>query len=87
MTRTPRPSETGHEYVDIRVPPEQRAPIRFTFFWTAAGHWEGRDFQVGVDVGGVEAPIRPDSRDIYTTTPLSPVRRRSYEHEPEEHRQ
>ena len=37
---------TGHEYVDIRVPPAQRAPIRFTFFWTAVGRWEGRDFQV-----------------------------------------
>jgi glucoamylase len=40
---------TGHEYVDIRVPPGQRAPIRFTFFWTSAGRWEGRDFHVGID--------------------------------------
>ena len=48
--------ETGHEYVDIRVVPEQRAPIRFTFFWTAARHWEGRDFQVDVDVGGSGSP-------------------------------
>lgn len=39
---------TGHEYVDIRVPMAQCAPIRFTFFWTAGGHWEGRDFQVGI---------------------------------------
>jgi len=39
---------TGHEYVDIRVLP-QRAPIRFTFFWTAVGRWEGRDFQVDID--------------------------------------
>jgi glucoamylase len=42
--------ETGHEYVDIRVSPQQRAPIRFTFLWTAVGHWEGRDFQVDIDV-------------------------------------
>jgi glucoamylase len=43
---------TGHEYVDIRVPTEQKAPIRFDFFWTAAGHWEGRDFLVGIDSDG-----------------------------------
>src|SRR5207245_4906415 len=40
---------TGHEFVDIRVPAGQKAPVRFTFFWTAVEHWEGRDFQVGVD--------------------------------------
>jgi glucoamylase len=40
--------ETGHEYVDIRVLPQQ-APVRFTFFWTAVGRWEGRDFQVDID--------------------------------------
>ena len=45
---------TGHEYVDIRVPAEQKAPVRFTFFWPAVGHWEGWDFQVGVDMGGEE---------------------------------
>jgi glucoamylase len=45
---------TGHDYVDIRVPPDQTAPIRFTFLWTTTGHWEGRDFQVGVDMGGTE---------------------------------
>jgi glucoamylase len=45
------PVGTGHEYVDIRTLPAERAPLRFTFFWTAAGHWEGRDFQVGVTNG------------------------------------
>jgi len=39
---------TWHEYLDIRVLP-QRAPIRFTFFWTAVARWEGRDFQVDID--------------------------------------
>jgi glucoamylase len=39
--------DTGHEYVDIPVPARQKAPIRFTFFWTTTGHWEGKDFQVG----------------------------------------
>lgn len=41
---------TGHEYVDIRVLPQQ-APIRFTFFWTAVGRWEGQDFQVDIGKG------------------------------------
>ena len=45
---------TGHEFVDVRVPARQKAPVRFTFFWTAAEHWEGRDFQVGVEMGGKE---------------------------------
>jgi glucoamylase len=40
---------TGHEYVDIQVPAGQRAPVRFTFFWTGAGRWEGRDFQVDLE--------------------------------------
>lgn len=48
--------DTGHEYVDIRVPPEQRASIHFTFYWTAANHWEGKDFTVGVDIGAKGGP-------------------------------
>jgi glucoamylase len=40
---------TGHEYVDIRVAPGQKAPVRFTFFWASAGRWEGRDFQVRIE--------------------------------------
>lgn len=43
---------TGHEFVDIRVEPAQRAHVRFTFFWMAVGRWEGRDFQVGIDEKG-----------------------------------
>jgi glucoamylase len=50
------PIGTGHEYADIHVAPRQRAPIRFTFFWTSAGHWEGRDFQVSMDVAGKVGP-------------------------------
>ncbi len=46
------PVGTGHEYADIRVLREQLAPIRFTFFWTAVGRWEGRDFQVSIDREG-----------------------------------
>ena len=40
--------QTGHHHVDIRVPSAQRAPVRFTFFWTTVGRWEGRDFRVGM---------------------------------------
>lgn len=39
---------TGHAYVDIRLLPDQRAPVRFTFFWTKVGRWEGRDFKVTI---------------------------------------
>jgi glucoamylase len=38
----------GVEFVDIPILAAQRAPIRFTFFWTASGHWEGRDYAVSV---------------------------------------
>lgn len=36
-------------YVDIPVSASTRSPIRFTFFWTADGRWEGRDYQVAVE--------------------------------------
>ncbi|MBI3726429.1 glucan 1,4-alpha-glucosidase [bacterium] len=39
----------GVDFVDIPIGKDQRAPVRFTFFWTDAGRWEGRDFQVQVD--------------------------------------
>jgi glucoamylase len=67
---------TGHGFVDVRVPLGQRAPIRFTFFWTSAGRWEGRDFQVGIDRQGREGSSsirqtkqRPDNADIVMAAP------------------
>jgi glucoamylase len=39
----------GIEFVDILIPPAQRAPIRFTFFWTSKGSWEGQDYMVDVE--------------------------------------
>lgn len=42
------PTGLGIEFVDITVPPDQRAHIRFTFFWTESGQWEGRDYEVSV---------------------------------------
>ena len=38
----------GVSYVDLPVAAGQRAPFRFTFFWTNAGRWEGRDYEVRV---------------------------------------
>jgi len=49
VTDTPStPTAFGIDYVDIPIPLEQQAPIRFTFFWTAQGRWEGRDYAVEV---------------------------------------
>jgi glucoamylase len=46
---TPSSSTTlGVEFVDIPIVAAQQAPIRFTFFWTASNHWEGRDFMVSI---------------------------------------
>ena len=42
------PTALGIEYVDIPTRPRQGGRIRFTFFWTEAGTWEGRDFEVAV---------------------------------------
>jgi glucoamylase len=42
----------GISYVDIAVPLDQRAPIRFTFFWTDAAGWEGRDYEVAINPPG-----------------------------------
>ncbi len=51
-------SGLGGHFVDIPVPADQRAAIRFTFFWTESAHypfftrqaeqWEGRDYRVEV---------------------------------------
>ncbi|HUU68327.1 MAG TPA: hypothetical protein VM186_02285, partial [Planctomycetota bacterium] len=35
-------------FVDIPVGDEQRAPIRFTFFWKAGERWENEDYSVEV---------------------------------------
>lgn len=43
-----RSTGLGIEFVDIPVYSSQRAPIWFTFFWTAAGRWEGKDYEVAI---------------------------------------
>jgi glucoamylase len=47
---TPSSATTlGIDFVDIPITAAQQAPIRFTFFWTASGRWEGRDHAVAVE--------------------------------------
>lgn len=36
----------GIEFVDIPIPQDQAAPIRFTFHWVKDNRWEGRDYLV-----------------------------------------
>ncbi len=40
------PSGLGIGFVDIPVSFDQKAPLRFTFFWPDTDSWEGRDYQV-----------------------------------------
>ena len=37
-------------FVDLPISGEQRAPIRFTFFWPNNSSWEGRDYLVEVEL-------------------------------------
>lgn len=41
-----KPTAVGRYFVDVAVPPGQRAPVRFTFFWIDVGQWEGHDYVV-----------------------------------------
>jgi glucoamylase len=38
----------GIHFVDVSVPPNQQAPIRFTFYWTGPEQWEGCDHEVAI---------------------------------------
>jgi glucoamylase len=38
----------GIEFTDIAIASEQRAPVRFTFFWNESEQWEGKDYVVAV---------------------------------------
>lgn len=42
------PTTFGIEFVDISPATDQRAPIRFTFFWVGTNRWEGRDYEVKI---------------------------------------
>jgi hypothetical protein len=38
----------GIEFVDIRLPKNQKNPIQFTFLWLEEDRWEGKDHIVNV---------------------------------------
>jgi len=44
-----RATSVGVDFVDVPIPANQTAPLRFTFFWTGPGRWEGKDFSVAID--------------------------------------
>lgn len=43
-----QPTRVGIEFVDIPINSNQKAPVRFTFFWNREERWEGRDYEVNV---------------------------------------
>jgi glucoamylase len=45
------PTAVGIEYVDIEVAPDERVPLRFTFYWPDGARWEGHDYSVAVAPG------------------------------------
>jgi glucoamylase len=42
------PSGLGIQFLDIPVPMNQQAPIRFTFYWPERERWENRDYEIRV---------------------------------------
>jgi hypothetical protein len=38
----------GIHYADIATDPTTAGPLKFTFYWTDQGRWEGTDFQVNL---------------------------------------
>jgi glucoamylase len=46
------PTSLEIHFIDIRVPRQQMAPVRFTFFWIAEDRWEGQNYNVEVQRNG-----------------------------------
>jgi glucoamylase len=42
------PTAVGIYGVDMGIPKRQRAPVRFTFYWSEGDRWEGKDFSVEI---------------------------------------
>ena len=57
------PTPLGIEYLDIALLPEPGGRIRFTFFWTDAGRWEGKDFEMSVVGSRAQPPGGRQSPD------------------------
>ncbi len=43
-----RASLIGLHYVDIPIPQDRAAPVKFTFRWLDNNQWEGKDFEVAI---------------------------------------
>lgn len=41
-------TELSIYFADVSVGQEQKAPVRFTFFWTQSGEWNGSDYAIEV---------------------------------------
>ncbi len=52
------PTSLGIEYVDVKVGPEQKAPVRFTFHWPVENRWEGKDHAVEVEHAQADATLK-----------------------------
>ncbi len=48
MTLIPAASVIGLHYVDIPIPKDRVAPVKFTFRWLDDNQWEGKDFEVAI---------------------------------------
>jgi glucoamylase len=46
-----RATALGIHFVDLPACLWQKAPFRFTFFWTGEGRWEGQDYLVAMEPG------------------------------------
>ncbi len=44
-----KPTRLGFHVSDVAVAPDASHPLRFTFYWPAAGRWEGKDFAVAIE--------------------------------------
>jgi glucoamylase len=52
-----KPTAIGIEFVDIPVPQQEAAPIRFTLFWTEENRWEEKDYAVKVRASKNEVQV------------------------------
>ena len=43
------PTALGLEYVDLQISGEQKAPLKFTFFWPLDAQWQGQDYAVEIE--------------------------------------
>jgi glucoamylase len=62
----------GIEFVDIPIQAAQRAPIRFTFYWSSDQRWEGVDYVVHVRPQTAKSTALGSSVAIQDGRPATP---------------